>query len=82
MSNSFELTKKQEKALTDNNWKPNKYGGMIIIKKSDFSSRSLSNARFSKDWNEVCSNFNLDEDCEQATLFVVGVAQEKEDDVE
>ena len=31
---------------------------------------------------EVCSNFNLDEDCERATLFVVGVAQEKEDSVE
>ena len=68
----FELTKKQEKALTDNKWNPNKYGGMIVLNKSDFKN----------DWNEVCSNFNLDEDCERATLFVVGVAQEKEDDVE
>ena len=45
---------------------------MFVINKADFKN----------DWNEVCSNFNLDEDCERATLFVVGVAQEKEDDVE
>ena len=72
MTNTFELTKKQMGVLTDNSWKPNKYGGMIIIRKADFES----------DWNAVCSNFNLEEDCERATLFVVGVAQEKEDDVE
>jgi hypothetical protein len=39
MSNSFELTKKQEKALTDNKWNPNKYGGMIVLNKSDFKKR-------------------------------------------
>ncbi len=72
MANSFELTKKQVKALTDNSWKPYNSGGMFVVNKSDFKN----------DWNEVCSNFNLDEDCERATLFVVGVAQEKEDDVE
>ena len=72
MSNSFELTKKQEKALTDNSWKPYNSGSMFVINKADFKN----------DLNEVCSNFNLDEDCERAKLFVVGVAQEKEDDVE
>jgi hypothetical protein len=72
MSNTFELTKKQEKALTDNKWNPNKYGGMIVLNKSDFKN----------DWNEVCSNFNLADDCKRATLFVVGVAQEKKYDVE
>jgi hypothetical protein len=72
MSNTFELTKKQEKMLTDNKWNPNKYGGMIVLNKSDFKN----------DWNEVCSNFNLADDCKRATLFVVGVAQEKEYDVE
>ena len=72
MPNSFELTKKQVKALTDNSWKPYNSGGMFVVNKSDFKN----------DWNEVCSNFNLDEDCERAALFVVGVAQEKEDDVE
>tara|TARA_R110000764_G_scaffold223885_1_gene312879 strand:- start:213 stop:431 length:219 start_codon:yes stop_codon:yes gene_type:complete len=72
MNSLFELHKKQDTLLTEHGWKTNKHGGMFVINKADFKN----------DWNEVCSNFNLDEDCERATLFVVGVAQEKKDDVE
>jgi hypothetical protein len=72
MKNEFELTKQQVKALKDNDWEPLPYGAWLRIEPKDFKG----------DWKELASNFSLDDDTLEAYLFVVGVEQVKQEDLE